>query len=76
MKEKLVDLMHHQLLGLKINQYSYLVRDHPSSTNPHPWIHIYVIGNKITCSLRYAKVGTGVLYVPPVVALANVAGHC
>ena len=41
-----------ETVGLKINQFAYIFRAKPSSTNPLPWIHVYVTGEKITCSLR------------------------
>ena len=38
-------------LGFKINQFSFLIRDNPTTINPLPWTHVYVSGGKITCSL-------------------------
>ena len=53
MMEKLSSKLNQDLLGFKINSFAYLLREETTSTNPLPWSHVYVVGDKITCSLRY-----------------------
>jgi len=52
MKEKLRECCHEEILGYRINQYAFLIRDEPCSTNPHPWCHVYVLNGNVTCDRR------------------------
>ena len=51
--EQLSSRLKDDIMGFKINHFTYLLREEPTSTNPLPWTHVYVLGDKITCSLRY-----------------------
>ena len=50
--EQLNSRLKEDIIGFKINHFTYLLREEPTSTNPLPWTHVYVQGDKITCSLR------------------------
>ena len=55
MKDKLSDCLVHDVVAFRINSFAFVLRDKPSSTNPLPWIHVYITGKKLTCSNRYLK---------------------